>query len=207
MPGFPVLGSFMKTLIAVITCDKYENRLAAIENTWISDARKAGFDVQIFTGKRLQVPDDYLSLKLKTKALCQLALSEGYDRLLKIDDDTCVNVKRFKIITADYAGIRIGPNDAGCGSLRIPDKPEGTYPHEYASGGAYWLSRRSMEIVAAAPFNDDWAEDRWVGQVLADEGIELEILPNYAFWNPWIDQITVCTQFPNPDTLVGFYQR
>jgi hypothetical protein len=67
----------MKTLIAVITCDKYENRLAAIENTWISDARKAGFDVQIFTGKRLQVPDDYLSLKLKTKALCQLALSEG----------------------------------------------------------------------------------------------------------------------------------
>ena len=39
------------------------------------------------------------------------------------------------------------------------------------SGFGYWLSRRAMEVVAKARHNGDWAEDRWVANVLANAGI------------------------------------
>jgi hypothetical protein len=192
-------------LIAVISCEKYKNRVEALRETWIPIALDAGFDVQVFTGQRLGVPDDYASLPLKTKALCQWAFKEGYEHLLKIDDDTCVDVSNFHIVTSDYAGIRIKANDYGSPDLANSfDKPKGTYPHHYASGGAYWLSRRSMKLVAEAPFNGDWAEDRWVGQTLAGAGIELDILPDYAFWSPGC-KATVCTQFATPNALKRFF--
>ena len=52
----------------------------------------------------------------------------------------------------------------------VPAKPKGTYPYNYAAGGAYWLSRKAMTIVADAQPNGDWAEDRFVGDTLGSMG-------------------------------------
>lgn len=168
-----------KFLIAIVSCEKYKNRVQMMEETWLPTARKAGLDIQVFTGTILGVPDDYASLPMKTKALCKWALEKGYDFILKMDDDTYKHVNKFFPIFLDYAGIRIPANDGGSSILGIPPAPKGTYPYDYASGGAYWLSRRSMEIIMNAPFNGDWAEDRWVGNTLAKAGIPLSILPDY----------------------------
>jgi len=57
--------------------------------------------------------------------------------------------------------------------------PRGTYPHNYANGGAYWMSESTMRVIADAPFTGDWAEDRWVGNTLAKHGIKPTPLHGY----------------------------
>jgi hypothetical protein len=182
IPDKARLPFFKKVLIALYTCDnpKYKQRVEKIENTWVADLRAVGYDVQIFTGAVLGVPDDYGSLTLKTKALCRWAVERGYDHILKIDDDSYVNASQFHVVTEDYAGIRMAANDFGSPLLNIPHFITGTFPHGYASGGAYWLSRRSMELVATAELTGDWAEDRWVGHVLTNSGIPITPLVDYG---------------------------
>lgn len=188
-----------KNLVAVVTCKQYVDRVRAQQETWIPGARAAGYDVEIFDGERLGVPDDYYSLILKTQAICHWALENGYDRMLKVDDDCCIRVDQLRPVNSDYAGIIIAAND--CGSKippGVPAKPRGTYPYRYASGGAYWLSRKAMEIIASAKPNGDWAEDRFVGNILAKHGIFVRRVPEYAAFSPdsrrasW----TVMTQLP-----------
>jgi hypothetical protein len=139
-------------LIAIVSCAKYENRRDAQLETWARWPHSMAF----FDGPDLGVGDDYASLPRKTEALCKWALARGHDRILKIDDDGYINWKKFSVVEADYAGIR--------------------KPGDYASGGAYWLSRRSMEIVARYGINDE-AEDRGVGKLLAEHGIRLTDIP------------------------------
>lgn len=141
---------------------------------------KAGHDVQIFDGERLKVADDYVHLPSKTKALCKWALDHGYTNMLKVDDDAYIWVDLFKDVLFDYAGIKVPPNDGGHSHYGIPDYPKGHFPYAYASGGSYWLSAKSMRIIADAPLTDDWAEDRWVGNTLAGHSIQLISLPNYG---------------------------
>jgi GT2 family glycosyltransferase len=199
-----------KVLLAVITCKQYADRVAAQRETWIPKAIAAGYDVQIFDGERLGVPDDYYSLIQKTQALCKWALAQGYDRLLKVDDDCCIRVHQLGPNNFDYAGIVIASNDLGSTVPPCaPAKPKGTYPHHYASGGAYWLSHRAMTIVAHAQPNGDWAEDRFVGDTLARHGIFVQRLPDFTW--PVSGRMprhwTVLTQLPTPahmrDALFG----
>lgn len=166
------------TLIAIVSCKKYAHRVQAQQDTWIPKAQAYGYTVEVFDGERLNVPDDYMSLPLKVRTLCQWALDHGYKRLLKLDDDAYLNVERFKIIHEDYAGIWIPKNDMGMPNLNIPPLPLGTIKFDYASGGGYWLSERSMKILIDAAIND-WAEDRWVGQTLGNEGIFFKEIPDY----------------------------
>lgn len=140
-------------LIAVVTCEKNKDRVQAQLETWVP---RANVDVKFFDGKTLGVPDDYYLLPHKVRKICEYAVAAGHDRILKLDDDGFVNWKQFKVIEADYAGIR--------------------KPGDYASGGAYWLSRRSMQIVAEHGIQD-WAEDRGVGVLLARHGIQLTDVP------------------------------
>jgi hypothetical protein len=177
-------------LIAIVTCDqpKYAERLATQRRTWVPTAEAAGYDVIAFNGEKLGVPDDYLSLPLKTKALCRWALTRGYGSLLKTDDDCYINIPILSLAVPveDYAGLFLPRNDCGSVAMGIPPLPPGTTKYDYASGGAYWLSRRAIEIVADAPFYGDWAEDRWVGQVLGGAGIRLKALPGYII-PPFLD--------------------
>lgn len=139
-------------LIAIVSCEQYRHRTDAQFETW----GRSPYPTRIFEGSYLYVPDDYESLSRKIEALCVWALERGHDRILKIDDDGYINWPRFEIVEADYAGIR--------------------KPGDYASGGAYWLSRRAMEIVARYGI-DDTAEDRGVGRLLAQHGIPLTDIP------------------------------
>lgn len=191
-----------KTLIAIVTCAQNASKVQEQFDEWMIDAVEAGLRVQMFDGARLGVPDDYAGLPQKTQALCRWALDNGYDRLLKIDDDAFVNVEVFEDVYADYAGIRIQANDMGSHRLGIPNAARKTYPLDYASGGAYWLSARSMQIVADEPLGADWAEDRWVGHTLAKHGIGFTELPDYGL--VWLNPLThfvggnytVVTQIP-----------
>ena len=202
----------MKALIAIYTCGrpKYKERIQTLQETWIPLAAP-GTDIRFFDGERLGVPDDYFSLPQKTKALCKYALQHGYDYMLKVDDDTYIHPDRLALPDADYAGIFIKANDCGF-PPRFPNSPKGTHPFDYASGGAYWLSRRAMEIVVDAEI-DDWAEDRWVGQALARQGIKLKVLPDYLFFQefsiePYLRrEFTLLTQIPSSAQLRLYHQK
>ena len=147
----------MPALVGIITCPKNYERARAIQETWLP---KSPVDTEFFDGQRLSCFDDYEHLSQKTVALCVRALEKNYDRLLKLDDDSYLNYRAFKVVEADYAGIR--------------------NPGGYASGGAYWLSQRAMEIVARCGI-DDIAEDRGVGNLLARHNIHLVELPDYIW--------------------------
>lgn len=190
-----------KILLAVITCKENAERVRAQHDTWIPRALAAGYEVEIFDGDRLGVPDDYYSLIQKTITVCQWAMGQGYDRLLKVDDDCSIRIDQLLPATADYAGIVITANDFGSSvPPGAPPKPRGTYPYNYASGGAYWLSRKAMTVIASTQPNGDWAEDRFVGNTLARHGIFVQRLPGYLCYTSermpfhW----TVLTQIPTP---------
>lgn len=206
----------MNPLIAIVTCRKHAARVEAQRQTWIPQAVQAGFDVEIFDGERLGVPDDYYSLPAKTKAICQWADGRRYENMLKADDDGYIVVARLQLVPHDYAGIRVPPNDLGSVvPPGAPAKPRGTYPAWYASGGAYWMSRRSICTVAAEPLSHDWAEDRWVGNVLARRGIKLEELfpeftwvpANQSVFNFCSDKVVAITQIAKPDDILACHSH
>ncbi len=177
------------TLIAILTCKapEYIAKAAMQKRTWVPLVEEAGYDVRAFTGEDLGVPDDYISLPLKTRAVCKWALGHGYKEMLKTDDDSCLNAKNLKPVQEDYAaGLICPPNDLGMPSRGCPSLPRGMTKFSYGSGGGYWLSERSIRLVADAPPSNDWAEDRWVGQVLGKAGIKLHKLDN-RLTPPWLN--------------------
>jgi hypothetical protein len=187
------------TLIAIISCKKNAPKVQDQRETWIPRAIAAGYTVEVFDGERLGVPDDYLSLPLKTKALCKWALEQGWKRLLKLDDDAYLCIENFRVVEDDYAGLWIPRNDLGMFTLGIPMLPLGTTKYDYASGGAYWMSERSMRIIVETEITD-WAEDRWVGQTLAAAGIVLKLLPDYLVHHNFFyrsDRPAMITQVKN----------
>lgn len=155
----------MRNLVAVVTCQARTFQADAIRRTW---ARGAD-DTLFFVGGELPyrrdqvllpVDDSYAGLPEKVRALMGWALSNGYDSVLKVDDDVYLSLDRARVALPtwgqyDYAG-----------NFRMQN---GRYPACYASGFAYWLGRRAMEIVAGAELTDDTMEDRWVGNTLAQQ--------------------------------------
>ena len=149
----------MKVLVALETCDepKYAPRRKLIESTW-AKRLPVGYEFISFTGKMLDVPDDYYHLSEKTKAICQFAKFYTFDWLLIVDDDVFIRTDKLRIPIADYAG------------HILEDRED-----RFCSGGCYWLSRRAFSVVADAPFNPliaPSADDRWVGWVMRQNGFE-----------------------------------
>jgi len=208
-------------LIAIFTCAKNSARLNALERTWLPVARGAGYRVQIFDGAYLDVPDTYAFLPLKDRGIFNFALSTGYAGLLKCDDDTFLRISqlvKLPLEAVDYAGARCRANQLGrpcSGGNGLPYEqfpasyPPGTFPHDYAQGGAVWFSRRAISILAEADFNGDWACDRWAGNALAGVGIRLTALPEFVWCGPstakpvtpWTRDYVAATQLPTPETL------
>src|SRR5579859_360219 len=176
-------------VLALFTCHAFAERQRSVYDTWFPAATARGYRTEIFDGNRLGVRDDYESLPVKTQALFRWAVAEGVERLVKIDDDTYVNMARFEIPNVDYGGQLTPPSDDGSGRAGAGRAPAGTHPFPYAGGGAYVVSRRAMEILARAPIND-WAEDRWVGNTLARNGVQLTPLPGWLFvnWGHRVDE-------------------
>lgn len=152
-------------------------RIRAVRETWWKDV--ANFET--FTGKFfygsphptrtpgpdevfLDVPDDYGSLPLKTQAICKWALENGFQYVYKCDDDTAVYVERLALELMssrfDYAGY--------------------THCNVCTGGPGYFLSKRCMQIVAAAGTPDVWAEDCWVSKILGYNNINPVHLPGHT---------------------------
>jgi len=175
-----------KRLIACISCHSYvypkhdqggahhngpnESRSKAIRETWFRTWKlkySDQIDLKFFLGRSASVPredevfldcaDDYYSLPRKVQKMFEWAAERDYDQVAKIDDDVWLWVDRLlsNLDNTDYKGFVLESADG-----------------KYTSGTAYWLSNKAMKIIAAAPWNPtDWAEDKWVGKVLAEHGI------------------------------------
>jgi hypothetical protein len=162
----------MKLLIAVVGCEARKEQMAAQRASWAKDFSGIA-DVRFFLARQerepladevfLDVPDDYQALPAKTQAMVRWAVEHDYDRVLKTDDDSVIFPKKFRPPDGEYAG------------WVIENRPEKTY----ASGLAYWLSRKPMTIVAESEQTADslaavrHAEDRWVGAVLREAGVKV----------------------------------
>lgn len=173
----------MRLLIAIPTCHQYVYhdagaahrngnnvlRSNAIRETWykIWEKHREEIDLKFFFGHFpseatrcpnpdeifLDVPDDYSNLPAKVQKTFQWALDQGYDYVLKVDDDVFVYVDRLlkEFEEVDYKGASGG---------------------DFISGAAYWISRRAMQIIVDTPWpKEEWAEDRWVGKTLGKHGI------------------------------------
>lgn len=180
----------VKRLIAVVSCHSYqypkpdegaahhsgtnEPRSQAIRNTWYKNwlKYKKHIDLKFFLGVSangenpkpdeifLDVPDDYYSLPEKVQKTFQWALDNGYDYVLKVDDDVFVRIERLlkEFEPADYRGFSCG---------------------WFISGAAYWISRKAMKAVTNDLWNrigpEGWAEDKSVGRTLE----KYNILPQH----------------------------
>lgn len=186
-----------RRLIAVCTCHQRvypkhdqaghrdgESRAKAVRDTWLKNC--AGkIEVKFFYGRRLDLlpaddevflncRDDYYGLPEKVRAICRWCTENGYGSVTKIDDDVWLNVPRFiaNLPANDYVGYAIESDIT------------------YASGTCYSLSKQAMELVARAEIPEgEWREDRHVGRVLLDNGIQLVHDPRYLCCS-----CEVCTQ-------------
>lgn len=186
----------MKLLIAIVSCHRFRDRANVLRRTWIPDVHPAygelTVDVRFFVGQggmdgipddetRLDVGDDYKSLRLKTQLMFRWAVEHGYDYIFKTDDDVYVIPERlirdFK--SWDYSG-RVRPASNENDAPRI----YGASETAFCSGFGYWVSNKAAQIVSEAPDNSDWAEDRFAGNAILRAGLKPHHDPNFNLWPP-----------------------
>jgi len=204
----------MKTLIAVAGCNQpvYQGRWLNQCLTWIPHQAQTlpDVDVRLFTGRgtskpmcdevRLNCPDSYPERKKKVKAIFCWALENGYDRLVKIDDDTYVRPERLASLEEiDYGGFRM--------QQKFMDGPKFLYERETILGAFYVMSRKAMRCCLEPDLHPEVPfEDCWVSLQLVDSGIAMvDLRPRlgYEFYNgdpapSWFDNHTP----PKPDNNI-----
>jgi hypothetical protein len=181
----------MKILVAIVSCHAHRHLHDAQRQTWLKDLVLA--DYKFFVGEptcirlekdeeSLSVDDGYEFLTRKTRAICNWALGRDYDYLFKTDTDTIVDPQN--LLFSDFH------NHDYFGGENEDDSPYGRI--RFASGGAgYWLSRKSLTIVALSDSLTN-AEDVFVAAALRRWGILPVWHPGYK-WRPGaaIDKDTV----------------
>jgi hypothetical protein len=110
----------------------------------------------------LDCSDKYEHLPEKIQNIAKWALERGYSYMLKCDDDVVLKPKA--LLSSGYE-----KHDFSGKANRPPQ------PYVVSYGFNYWLSRKSMEVVAAAPLPPDGSNDdeKWVAKHLWDHGIVL----------------------------------
>jgi len=169
-----------KILIAAPVCHEYRERWQACLDTW---AGTNLCDVKLYTSEDFNVPPEQnrcmtdqtglvtrpgQDLSYRLRELCRWALEQGYTNLFKCDDDTYVWVDRLLASSGpefDYLGFSHG-------SWHYPP---------FASGGAgFWLSRKSMQVIAESELDPNRIDDVWIGERLLHAGIILIHDPRYS---------------------------
>lgn len=172
----------MKILIAILSCSRdAENGFnQVVRETW---GRHVDGDLRFFMGRNavvscedeilLDAEDGYLDLPYKSRELQRWVTSQGYDFVYKCDTDTYVRphvLLESNFHEFDYVGVFNGPlgvpNKVPGGWMTRPSGRTGDFFAWPSGGSGYWLSAKASRIVAEANEIDDYAEDRWVGQVL-----------------------------------------
>jgi len=104
----------------------------------------------------LHAPDDYIYMVWKFRAAMQWGCDQGADFIFKASGDTYVDLPRLMssgFENYDYTGRKYG--------------------HFAVGGSGFWLSRKSAQCLLRAPVTD-WADDRWVGDVLLKHDIHIQ---------------------------------
>jgi len=162
----------VNVLIAVLGCERDRELYEVLRQTCYT-----GCDLhRFFQGTiaqwhdEVQVPvdDDYISLPMKTNAICKWALRNGFDAIFKCDTDTYVDVGRLLNSGFEqhrYIGFCRGEGQIGYGS----------------GGSGYWLvGQDTIKLIADAELTPDVmvpgrgsirGEDLQVGKVLQNAGI------------------------------------
>jgi hypothetical protein len=187
---------FVDILLAIKGCEAHRDRYDAIFQTWGCEALAHRLPhkvfVRFYTGLTLDVPDDYKSLPLKTKAICEVG--KEFDFTLLVDTDTYLSIPR-----AIASGFEQHAYSGWVISWLRPYPKKGSNWNEwcfgrsmaefyvkypYCSGPSYWLSHKACEIIAEADYSDpryrqhilvpgqETSEDVMVGAVLAVHGIQ-----------------------------------
>lgn len=159
-----------KILIAVVNCQSRKVWAQAVRETWKPLLEKAGADVIFFRGSPAQPPgeedviqlncdDSYSGLPAKVKAIICWAFDNGYDYVLKCDDD-----------------VVLSPDILKSGFNRHKYSGRGNRPGKFIVpyGFNYWMSRECMQKLYNEPLpisgNDD---EKWVAERLHSYGIDL----------------------------------
>jgi hypothetical protein len=202
-------GLLMRVLIAVEGCVAHSDRFRTIHETWAS--ADAGLDLrpgfpmrwmlQFFDGPMLGVPDDYLSLPQKTRAICRWVLDDGdYDYMLLVDTDTYLSIPRALASgfeNYDYSGY-----------------VQTWLPVPYCSGPSYWLSRKAIQVLVETNWKQFEVaghatdEDVMVGSVLFHRGIRYHHDDRYVSQIPVLPTNNVISEhlsFTGPYTHEKMY--
>ena len=198
----------MKTLVAVMACgaDCCRQAQQLSRETWVRDVSKLG-DFKFFLGRgvwnllpdeeMLDVPDDKWHIIYKTVGILKWMLERDYDMILKIDNDTFLNIPELaqqNYEGLDYIGAPVGT---------LPDLYSNTTAYSFIQGSAQWLSRKAARFVVdeviptmerlkpefmqyrglISPF--EHSEDLWIAQVLCPriKAGEIKVLADQRYTN------------------------
>lgn len=172
----------MKSLIAIVNARSRQNWANAVRSTWMPQVPRDVADIKFFVGTGDgQVPDDtvavkcddsYAGLPEKVREIARYAHSNGYEHVMKLDDD--VVVKPHALLGSGYYKYAY--------SGRANRRPTERDPFWVPMGFAYWMDRRSMEAISKAdlPISND--DERWVAENLHKAGIELQDEKRYHLY-------------------------
>ncbi len=179
-----------RSLIAVVSCHTRRIWQDAIISTWLPLVPE-GTDVKIFVGRggpkllslevQLDCDDSYQGLPEKVQCIVRWASSHGYDHVLKLDDDVVLDPAAM--LESDYQKF---PYVGADGHRPAPGRP-----YFVASGFAYWMDKKCMELVVDATLPPNNYDEGWVAGILHSQGIDLHVDQRYY--------ITVCRNLPNLD--------
>ena len=177
----------MKLLLAVVSCHTREEFSSAVRDTWLPLVPPE-LEVKFFRGRGalreplvdevfLDCDDSYAGLPNKVQEIMRWAYAHGYDFCAKVDDD--VVVKPRELLSSDFSKYEFtGCQEPACkpGEIVTP------------FGFFYWLSRKSMEAIIAAPLPGEpgshWNhrhnnDEAYVSSVLHYKGVTLHHDPRY----------------------------
>jgi galactosyltransferase len=175
----------MKTLIAIINARHRQEWRDAVRGTWFKQVPRDKCDVMFFMGRgeprqfladevELDCSDKYEHLPEKVQSITRWALDRLYHHMLKCDDD--VVLRPTDLLNSGYE-----KHDFSGKANRPPQ------PYVVSFGFNYWLSRKSMEIIAKAKLPEDGSNDdeKWVAKNLWDHGISLVNDDRYRLHTGW----------------------
>ena len=183
------------SLIAIVSCNTREEWRDAIRSTWLPLVPE-GTRVVFFSGRGIEArtgpthtdevfldcDDSYQGLPEKVQCIVKWALDNGYDHVLKLDDDVVLNPTALLESGYDqnpYVGV---DGHRPCPPARL---------FSIASGFAYWMDKQCMELVAKATLPPNNYDEGWVASVLYEHGIVLHADQRYY--------ISVCRNLPSID--------
>lgn len=174
-----------QTLIAVVNARHRQEWRAAVRSTWLRQVPSALCDAFFFMGNgepreflpdeiSLDCSDKYEHLPEKIRSICRWSLEKEYQHVLKCDDD--VVLKPNQMLASGYEKYDFS------GKANRPPQP-----YVVSFGFNYWLSRKSMEIIAEAKLPEDGSNDdeKWVAKNLWDHGISLHNVDCYKLHMGW----------------------